>query len=69
MRDNIEIIVNAETKFGCVNKVAVHKQTTIDNETLFELFLCNLFEIIKTEALNDFREKKERNYIQISEVE
>lgn len=65
MKNKIEIAVDVNSKFGCINKVVCSPNTIIDNETTLELFLCNLFEMIKTEVLNDFREKKERNYIEI----
>jgi hypothetical protein len=68
-RFTLEIAIGAYTKYGCINKVIENPLKDIGSDTLLELWLDNTFEIIKTEVLNDFRDKKERNYIQISECE
>lgn len=64
-RYKLEIIIGAETKFGCINKVVEIAFPDIDTDTLFELWLDNTYEMIKTEALNEFRAKKERNFRKI----
>ena len=61
----IEIAIDVSTKFGCINKVIENPFTDIDTDTLLEIWLDNTFEIIKTAVLDEFKIKKERNFIEV----
>lgn len=66
-RHKLEIVIDVCTRYGCINKVIETTSRDISSDTLFELWLDNAYAMIKTEALNEFRVKKERNFRRIEE--